>query len=388
MQTVIDFTDVSLISFCDVFQEEPETDKQAEKPSSQETRREERNDDRNRDRNRKGRESNNNSRRRDRSPDDRNKVVDDEETIERREQERKLREKEASYQRRLQKWEDRESRKTREIESRKRRDADRKEAEVNEAARLKMFLEDYDDDRDDAKYYRSKQLSQRLKERQIEVEEDERDRRAEKRELDELRRKLIEEGHPDPNAEFKGERKQEEARSLIDRLVSAARDGLTDNSITPMDEGPSVISFPGMRLKQSEATSPSSKEHKRHPDIFNSQDEDDATIKKRRKLPTLEDDDSMSSNNLTRSNESRFLSSEEKKKQIKEIIEEIPTTKEELFKFPIDWSLVDHVSFNRLVSFSHLTFVVVDLDIDGKEDSSMDQQKDCRVHWRRGASPS
>ena len=67
--------------------------------------------------------------------------------------------------------------------------------------------------------------------------------------------------------------------------------------------------------------------------------------RKKRKLPVLEDDDSMSSQ--SRSNDqSRFISSEEKKKQIKEIIEEIPTTKEELFKFPIDWTMVDNVSAN------------------------------------------
>lgn len=333
------------------FQEEPEAEKSNEKTSSsQDARREERNNDndRVRDRNRKGREnSSSSSRRRDRSPDDRSsKVVDDEESIERREQERKLREKEASYQRRLQKWEDRELRRARETESRKRRDAERRVDEGKEAIRLKIFLEDYDDDRDDGKYYRSKILSQRLKERQIEIEEDERDRRAEKRELEELRRKLIEEGHPDPDTEVKCvEHKQEEARSLIDRLVSAARDGLKGDvsSVTPMDDGPSVISFPGMRLKQSEMSSPTAKEHKRHPDIFNSQDDDESTLKKRRKLPTLDDDDSMS--NQSRSNDqSRFMSSEEKKKQIKEIIEEIPTSKDELFKFPIDWSLVDNVS--------------------------------------------
>lgn len=282
--------------------------------------------------------------------------MEDEESVERREEERKLREKEASYQRRLQKWEDREVRKSREIEARKRREEERREDEEKEAIRLKIFLQDYDDDRDDAKYYRSKILVQRLKERRIEMEEDERDRRGEKRELEELRRKLIEEGHP----ETEPVPRKEEARSLIDRLVSAARDGIKGDGIksdgvksdetstvTGTEEGVPIISFPGMRLK-TESTSPKLKDHKRHPDIFNSQEEDEASTRKKRRLPVLEDDDSMSSQ--SRSNDqSRFISSEEKKKQIKEIIEEIPTTKEELFKFPIDWTMVDSVSSGFIV---------------------------------------
>lgn len=41
----------------------------------------------------------------------------------------------------------------------------------------------------------------RMKEREKEIEEDMLDRQREKEELDELRKKLVEEGHPDPEAE-------------------------------------------------------------------------------------------------------------------------------------------------------------------------------------------
>lgn len=40
-----------------------------------------------------------------------------------------------------------------------------------------------------------------MKEREKEIEEDMLDRQREKEELDELRKKLVEEGHPDPEAE-------------------------------------------------------------------------------------------------------------------------------------------------------------------------------------------
>ena len=98
---------------------------------------------------------------------------------------------------------------------------------------------------------------------------------------------MIEEGHPDPDTEPVP--RKEEARSLIDRLVSAARDdgikGDETSAVTPMEEGgPSIISFPGMRLRPTESTSPNSKDHKRHPDIFNSQEEDEASTKKEEKV--------------------------------------------------------------------------------------------------------
>ena len=50
--------------------------------------------------------------------------------------------------------------------------------------------------------YRGSALARRLKEREKEKEADARDRQREKEECEELRRKLMEEGHPDPDAEL------------------------------------------------------------------------------------------------------------------------------------------------------------------------------------------
>uniref|UniRef100_A0A671YLF9 RNA binding motif protein 25 n=1 Tax=Sparus aurata TaxID=8175 RepID=A0A671YLF9_SPAAU len=77
------------------------------------------------------------------------------------------------------------------------------------AKRLKEFLEDYDDDRDDPKYYRGSALQKRLRDREKETELDERDRKREKEELEEIRQRLLAEGHPDPDAEL--QRMEEEA---------------------------------------------------------------------------------------------------------------------------------------------------------------------------------
>jgi RNA-binding protein 25 len=86
-------------------------------------------------------------------------------------------------------------------------------------------------------------------------------------------------------------------------------------------------------------------------DVFNSNEDDDLLSKsKKRKLPTLVDDNT-DSNLSTPSNvnvkiaagDNKALTSEDKRKQIKALIEKIPTSKEELFKYEIEWSLVDNV---------------------------------------------
>ena len=54
----------------------------------------------------------------------------------------------------LRKWESRERKKTRDYEKEKEREKERKSDESKEARRLKEFFEDYDDERDDVKFYK------------------------------------------------------------------------------------------------------------------------------------------------------------------------------------------------------------------------------------------
>ena len=54
----------------------------------------------------------------------------------------------------LRKWESRERKKTRDYEKEKDREKERKSDETKEARRLKEFFEDYDDERDDVKFYK------------------------------------------------------------------------------------------------------------------------------------------------------------------------------------------------------------------------------------------
>lgn len=49
---------------------------------------------------------------------------------------------------------------------------------------------------------RGSALQKRLRDREKEMEADERDRKREKEELEEIRQRLLAEGHPDPDAEL------------------------------------------------------------------------------------------------------------------------------------------------------------------------------------------
>lgn len=49
---------------------------------------------------------------------------------------------------------------------------------------------------------RGSALQKRLRDREKEIELDERDRKREKEELEEIRQRLLAEGHPDPDAEL------------------------------------------------------------------------------------------------------------------------------------------------------------------------------------------
>ncbi|CAL8316985.1 unnamed protein product [Boreogadus saida] len=156
------------------------------------------------------------SRSRDRSrgrDNDKKRDPEEEEGLhERRKLERRLREKEAAYQERLKNWELRERKKTRDHSKGVEREEERRREMLKEGKRLREFLEDYDDERDDPKFYRGSALQKRLREREKEMEADERDRKREKEELAEVRQRLLDQGHPDPDAELRRMEEEEEQR--------------------------------------------------------------------------------------------------------------------------------------------------------------------------------
>lgn len=97
-------------------------------------------------------------------------------------------------------------------------------------------------------------------------------------------------------------------------------------------------------------------------DVFNTNEDDDSLGSgKRRKLPTFNDDNTDSNqsllSNTAKSGPStsivdgatKNLSSEEKKKQVKLLIERIPTSKAELFSYNLDWDLIDNTLMDKRI---------------------------------------
>lgn len=369
---------------------------------------------------------------------------EEEEAYERKKLERKLREKEAAYQERLRNWEARERRKAKEYEKERLKEEERQAEEAKEARRLKEFLEDYEDERDDVKYYKGAALQRRMKDREKEIELDNRDRQREREELDDLRRKLTEEGHPDPEAEAKRIHHEEEARLLKPQPhllpvvrpdppepepeptrgrdhpssppparrssqhsravpqspraeprsppprressstrrtrspspLSAApptaaveEDGSGQNSLsgfsdvaTPQEEGRSmgfgVLKLGGSPGQTSGRKSPTSSGKRKKlsaaaSQVFgNADEEESAEARKKRKLVPLEDEEARKQQQQDpqqQQQQVQHMNTEEKRKHIKSLIDRIPTSKEELFNFNFDRSLVDNALMDKRI---------------------------------------
>ncbi|XP_045162235.2 RNA-binding protein 25-like isoform X2 [Mercenaria mercenaria] len=361
-------------------------------------------------------------RERDRRARDR-ELEEEEEAYERRKMEKKIREKEIAYQERLKNWEARERKKAREYEKEREREDERKAEELREARRLREFLEDYDDERDDPKFYKGSALERRLRERQKEKEVDSRDRAKEKEELEEIRRKLLEEGHPDLEGEMaKIEREREEhlrpmlqindniaphspseSSSEDEHPASPPREPSEEESqekftalpnmkptLQPVDEssrsageasaddeasrmsigysedsqqpvyGPNAredsrLGFGAMKFSANASgpnspTEQTSGKRKKLTvgDVFNQDDDDSLDGAKKRKLVPLDYGDS-GDDSASGLEGKKATSAEEKRAKIKTLIENIPTAKDELFAFQLDWRIVDQSLMDKRI---------------------------------------
>ena len=93
---------------------------------------------------------------------------------------------------RLRAWESRERRKAKQYRYEREKEDEKKEEMESEAWNLGKFLEDYDDTKEDEKYYHGNRYTRRRRERELEIEKDQRDRQKEKEELEALRLEVME----------------------------------------------------------------------------------------------------------------------------------------------------------------------------------------------------
>ncbi|CAF1577159.1 unnamed protein product, partial [Adineta steineri] len=328
---------------------------------------------------------------------------DDDEAYERKKQERRLREKEIRYRDRLKAWEQRERKKQNDYELEKRRELSRLHDEEKEGKRLLAFLEDYNDENDDPKYYKGTSLARRLKDREHEIEIDNRDRRHEKDEIEELRQKLLLQDNID-DIELEIKRRLEKEEELIRKRLAdltRASDESADESDNDEQQAVSRKDTAVLPSESANNTSTESMDHSlRQPaspqievkvsprqtsalggapitgtklplkrklavnEAFRDDQEDDNTnaLQKKSKLTAIPDQPAIpisqtsphikeeqtnrpSSGKTTAvtptTNVNSAQAQEEKRQAVRKLIENIPTKKEDLFTFPLDWSLLD-----------------------------------------------
>jgi len=292
---------------------------------------------------------------------------------------RKAEEKELIYQERLRLWEARESKKGKEYTKESQKEKKKGEETEREARKLKEFLEDYDDERDDPKFYKGRELQRRLADREREAEKDAEDRKRELDEISELKSQIFSDPKlADPASEFQKRLQEREQQFLPDsvrvpqpsaRKVAAlkkaeevAKSTITlDASPSPSPErapSPMEDSYEGGNdsLEQEQSPQPEPQpaappqqlkakveppKRKKLPvaDIFNNEEEDDDKPKKKLKpLPPP-----------TKVDEKKEKSADDKRKHIKSLIEKIPTDKGALFAYTVDWDLVDNTLMEKRI---------------------------------------
>lgn len=232
-----------------------------------------------------------------------------------------------------------------------------------------------------------------MAERRKEIVQDDCEHEQERKELEALKQKLAEEGHPDPDSEVRKRLKVTESPANINDQIKLLMSEARNNTIFGNEEdsadsssnmgGLSVktFGFQGMKIAAGDVAAPqhpngggvsafpidvtnensnhsapmSSSDAKRKrlivSDVFNTNEEDEASVqneKKRRPPPNALLEDSNTDSNLSGGSSkpasSSQLSQEEKRRQIKNLIDKIPTSKEELFNYSIEWDHLDNVS--------------------------------------------
>ena len=314
----------------------------------------------------------------------RSRSHENDEDSEQRRLEKIRKDKEGTYMEKLKEWEQRERKKARDYEKQFSKEERKKNEEEEEKHRLLEFLEDYDDDRDDVKYYKDSSLARRMRDRELEAQADARDRQRELEEMEDVLRKQMsgEIERPASSAitpssdtakssavptptETPTNNHVETAAALRPTFSSVSSSVKNEQSPAQPDSSPGQETSPA---QETEMRSPSPEpQQQRDNGEKTSADETSSkkfgfgmrsnTVANKNKLDTVfnsnEDDthveDEPKKKPLSRLNDTSndkagakdAPSVEDKRKLIKNLIEKIPTVKEELFAFPLKWDIVD-----------------------------------------------
>lgn len=260
--------------------------------------------------------------------------------------------------------------------------------------------------------FRGAALARLLKDREHEIERDNRDRRLEKEEIEDLRQKLVQENVSDVEGEIKRRLEKEEEqirRRLVDLVRSSGEESAGESdqddenrstsrkeNLLPSNEetkGKAVdlvdqaikVESPKLEPKSSPQQSsalggppiggtkiPSKRKLAMNEAFRDDQDEEtNNSFQKKSKLSGIPEPLSQGSPQVKEERTTPVKTGtattpapsaqaqEEKRQAVRKLIESIPTKKDELFKFPLDWNFLDSVSsFRSRFSFLQFLFFV------------------------------
>ncbi|XP_062503056.1 RNA-binding protein 25-like isoform X2 [Corticium candelabrum] len=308
-------------------------------------------------------------------------VEDTAEEYQRLRKERNQRRREEAYDTRFKDWEIREKRRTREYEKEDEKEKEKAERRARDRKKAKRHMEKYDDEKDDKRYYSSSDMFRLRRERQMEIEDDLWDKRKQEEEMEIARRKAEEEEAKanEPRQPLIQPLKLQTAKAKAEQLqpqavavkpapavpfppikVEAAppvekEPGVTSPVVDttpavlrkspPTLVGPEYVAAQIKRQRELEeqakqlAEADAKKKKFTVQQAFSSEQEAEQIImdKLKRKLVPLEYTEE-EQQSVGRSN---IPQADKKKKSIKSLIEHIPTTRDELFGYKIEWSVVD-----------------------------------------------
>uniref|UniRef100_A0A0N5BR23 RNA-binding protein 25 n=1 Tax=Strongyloides papillosus TaxID=174720 RepID=A0A0N5BR23_STREA len=278
--------------------------------------------------------------RRSRSTSKKREAEDSDEEYERRKLKQMMKEKEEDYQKRLRRWEEREERQAKGYKAEEKFNIEMSKKEKKHISKMLRFLEDYDDEKDDDKYYNVHTMNKIRREYDKQRDADLKDREREEREIKELRK--IAASHP--------KNTNESTTISDDDMEVDNHEGKTSKNVVAEQVTPDPGASPSNASCENNDNSTLSDNGEKKPaiclnlnvnnkrvqneafDIADDEDDDGPKLEIKKKLKIFE---------VTHEERMQTMTDEEKAVLIKSIVNNIPKDKVELFKTPVNWELID-----------------------------------------------
>uniref|UniRef100_A0A914YLI3 PWI domain-containing protein n=1 Tax=Panagrolaimus superbus TaxID=310955 RepID=A0A914YLI3_9BILA len=278
------------------------------------------------------------------------KHSDTEEDEAKKRERQKRKEREEMYQRRLKKWEDKEVRFAREVEKDREKERQRRKGAEKEAKKLQLFHENYDDDVNDQKYYRGDLLIQRRRMLEQQLELDRKDREIEEAEFEKMKSEIMA-SNPEnfTNVEEEARKRKENEETKMNIKLGIKSSPVVPLSITPDEDDDSrpaqfkvepqnsgweSVDSPSVSLKVPSLAKKINVQTARVTTngLFADDVDDEEEAKKKRKLQPF-----------IISSEERIavLTPDERKRMIRDLIDKIPKSREQIFAYPMKWEYLD-----------------------------------------------